>query len=667
MTHRSSVKLLFFVALFLFAFPSSSQPPSIPDTNTLHKAKEESKGEHGGYKKNNNKKKTDLSRVLLLTPAFPWQFGPYQQQQRLLGEQLVSRNVQVFWNAAFRPLPSSRKYSPVEAVRACGPNPPPMPTGKDLKIAEKFTYLGVQLPKEFQGLGRGVLASAVNKQLKKYKIDAIICLIDANQVFMDVPFAAFSIIWFPNHFSSLVPRQRMALLEFDVVAALAPGDAMMLSDPSHGLKQVVTIPHIIERPLGLTTEPKEVLRKKYGLPVEAWVIMVNCGNYEMGNRKSLDIILLAFKAFQQAVPNAFLYLKAISTREILLSEGFPRDQPSKESGLQISELLDVVDLPEHSFTLETRILDHMAAWELMLCSDTLLMPSKTEGFGLPMLEAQLLGVPVVTTRFGAMKDYTINGISVPPLQPVYLEGGMVAMPDLNGVISALKMIHSGGPLASSVVERNLTAEAIEYISKELSREAVASRFYRLIQDGISGQHRESLSLKGFDFSSYTNNWYFSLPHDDPKLLKILLQIPTRETPRWVLLWSSSLQLRHSELSRMGDRGWASSPPVDGDIFLLQAMLENGAIYPSNNDILLNQDVKPDGPVLIRTETYLTAAKFVMARAGKQPNALSVLETILRGGAPVPGGVSVKYMRAVVADKKLMIDAGGDPLDQMFSR
>ena len=34
----------------------------------------------------------------------------------------------------------------------------------------------------------------------------------------------------------------------------------------------------------------------------------------------------------------------------------------------------------------------------------MLQPSKTEGFGMPVLEAQLLGTPVITTRFGAMAD-----------------------------------------------------------------------------------------------------------------------------------------------------------------------------------------------------------------------------------------------------------------------
>ena len=59
---------------------------------------------------------------------------------------------------------------------------------------------------------------------------------------------------------------------------------------------------------------------------------------------------------------------------------------------------------------------------LRLTIQVLLQPSKTEGFGMPVLEAQLLGTPVVTTRFGAMADFTMHGIAVEPLQPHYLGG-----------------------------------------------------------------------------------------------------------------------------------------------------------------------------------------------------------------------------------------------------
>lgn len=105
-----------------------------------------------------------------------------------------------------------------------------------------------------------MLASAVNAQLTKHSIDAIICLMDANQIFMDTPFDAYSLMWFPNHFSSLNMPQESVLRKFDVVASLAPTDAEMIRQEKYQLKRVEVIPHIIEKPSSLSNSSLKVLR-----------------------------------------------------------------------------------------------------------------------------------------------------------------------------------------------------------------------------------------------------------------------------------------------------------------------------------------------------------------------------------------------------------------------
>ena len=80
------------------------------------------------------------------------------------------------------------------------------------------------------------------------------------------------------------------------------------------------------------------------------------------------------------------------------------------------------------------------ALELARMADVLLQPSKTEGFGMPVLEAQMLGVPAITTAFAAMADYTMYGYSVPSVQPAFYSEGWVATPSLDGVADALKEV-----------------------------------------------------------------------------------------------------------------------------------------------------------------------------------------------------------------------------------
>jgi hypothetical protein len=140
-------------------------------------------------------------------------------------------------------------------------------------------------------------------------------------------------MWFPNHFISLNSGQEKVLKLFDVVASLSPSDSDMLKAEKYQLQHIEVIPHIIETPTDLTTSSLKILRKKYHIPSKKWVILVNCGNYEKNNRKSLDTILLAFKAFQEVVPEAFLYFKAVSSREIMMSEGYARGLKMEEFGM----------------------------------------------------------------------------------------------------------------------------------------------------------------------------------------------------------------------------------------------------------------------------------------------------------------------------------------------
>ena len=67
--------------------------------------------------------------------------------------------------------------------------------------------------------------------------------------------------------------------------------------------------------------------------------------------------------------------------------------------------------------------------------------SKSEGSGLPVLESQLMGTPVITNKFGAMSDFTYNGISVEPIQEAYDQFmGIWATPNINGMVDALDKV-----------------------------------------------------------------------------------------------------------------------------------------------------------------------------------------------------------------------------------
>ena len=83
------------------------------------------------------------------------------------------------------------------------------------------------------------------------------------------------------------------------------------------------------------------------------------------------------------------------------------------------------------------------------------------------LATQAVGTPVVTTRLGAMADFSLHGESVPFAQRAFLVQGFVATPDVAGTAAALERVADG-------VSTNQTARAAAqaYIEAHMSTAAV---------------------------------------------------------------------------------------------------------------------------------------------------------------------------------------------------
>jgi len=150
---------------------------------------------------------------------------------------------------------------------------------------------------------------------------------------------------------------------------------------------------------------KRAAREEIGLPQDAFVVAVVATNKGFPCRKSWHELIPAFAHFQKKHPDAVLYLHTTLR--------------PKKAGAQIDKLIQESDIPRSALAfpdageLEIGVQQETVA-QIFRAADVLLNPAKGEGFGLPIVEAQACGTPVITQRFSSMTELTINGIAIEP-------------------------------------------------------------------------------------------------------------------------------------------------------------------------------------------------------------------------------------------------------------
>ena len=193
--------------------------------------------------------------------------------------------------------------------------------------------------------------------------------------------------WAKDHFTIAMSRygERM-FAEAGVKARYAP----------HGIERVY-------QPTP-TTEAGDSGRKAMGLPEDAFVVMVNAAN--TGNhppRKGWGEMLTAFGAFARNHADAYLYLHTsqvgVSGIDLVRLAGSTMIPPGR-----------VKFVDQYGYAVGLISQRDMAA--LYTAADVLLATSYGEGFGLPVIEAQACGTPVIVSDFTAQPELVGGGWKV---------------------------------------------------------------------------------------------------------------------------------------------------------------------------------------------------------------------------------------------------------------
>ena len=228
------------------------------------------------------------------------------------------------------------------------------------------------------------------------------------------------------------------------------------------------------------TEAREAL----GWPQDRYIVGMVQANAGRPSRKAFEPQLRAFKWFQNEHPEALLYLHTFvnAGREI---DGDNILGMLASLDLQLGR--DVIIPDQYAYTVGIPQAQLSRCYNAM---NVLLQVTSGEGFGVPLIEAQACGTPVITGDWTSMPELCFAGWSVPRLTAeVYgrevnddelwgtLEGYKV-QPRASAIVTALEASYQDGDTLRQRARDGALAFGVE---------AIADRYWRPMLASIEGR------------------------------------------------------------------------------------------------------------------------------------------------------------------------------------
>ena len=188
------------------------------------------------------------------------------------------------------------------------------------------------------------------------------------------------------------------------------------------------VPHGIDTNLFTPRDRKES-RAELNIPEDAFLVSMVAANKGFPPRKGFPEAFRAFKAFSDKHSDALLYLHTEANGHV---EGVNTGQLVNALELD-GDKLRFVDQYHYHVGLPA---DYLA--KVYSASDVLLNPSYGEGFGIPILESQACGTPVITTNFSAMPELTGSGWVVGGQEFWTQQGSFMSVPRVDELVTALE-------------------------------------------------------------------------------------------------------------------------------------------------------------------------------------------------------------------------------------
>lgn len=165
---------------------------------------------------------------------------------------------------------------------------------------------------------------------------------------------------------------------------------------------------------------------------ETFLVGMVAANKGYPSRKGFEEAMEAFSRFVEDVPNARLYLHTVS--------GSQMQGPNLQDMAVGYGIAGKVRFTDMYWMMSA--FDSGDMTKLYNAFDVLLSPSYAEGFGVPVVEAQACGTPVIVNGFSAQPELCGAGWVVRPAEKRWTPLGAYQMsPSVPGIVEALHQAH----------------------------------------------------------------------------------------------------------------------------------------------------------------------------------------------------------------------------------
>jgi hypothetical protein len=316
----------------------------------------------------------------------------------------------------------------------------------------------------------------VNKVITQNNIDLFFYLGDpfVFHINENKEIAARSFCWYPCHNYPINKLDKKGLNYFTEIVSLSPSIKLVLED-MYPEKRIHYLPHVATRVGDKTKISKADIRKKWNISDDKYIVLIiaQLNDVHHNNRKSIDTQLLAFKEHHRKHPNSFLFLHTKSYDVDLTA---------------MQNMMKAIDLPPDSYYWNNNVsFNNDDIEEMYIFSDVLLNCTKAEGFGVPIVEAQLFELPVITNNFLSMAEHNFqnNVIECSSDTLNYSLEGRWVITSTENLIKKMEEIYRLSYDSNDSTMRNRLKSARCITEKLTSYNTIKENLYKILFDNIN--------------------------------------------------------------------------------------------------------------------------------------------------------------------------------------